>query len=196
MDERLLLGQVAGGDEEAMRQLYFAYRPRLRRYLWHQLGGDMSRVEEALQDIFLAVWRSAGGYRGDARVSTWVYRIAHNVALDARRRLARYPQPLRLAAFADEDDPDLDGNVATPDAGADDEETLLDRLALADAIGRLSEKHRDALALVFQQGFSLEEAAQVLDVPLGTIKSRISYARKALLRELSATSRKEARRES
>lgn len=195
MDEHLLLAQVATGDEDAMRQLYFAYRPRLRRYLWHQLGGDMPSVEEALQDIFLAVWRAARSYRGDARVSTWVYRIAHNIALDTRRRLARCPQPLRLTPSADDDGPELDENLAAAEADSD-EEALLDRLALADAVGRLSEKHREALALVFQHGFTLDEAAHILDVPLGTVKSRISYARKALLRDLNAIQGKEARRES
>ncbi len=195
LDERLLVAQVASGDEEALRQLYLAYRPRLRRYLWHQLGGDTASVEEALQDVFLAVWRTAGGYRAEARVSTWLYQIAHYTALSARRRLARYADSLRLDAATDDDaEPNGTNNVAYDVAYDACDDIVLNRLILDDALGRLSPKHREALALVFQHGFSLDEAAQILDVPAGTVKSRLSYARKALLRELGAApTEKEAR---
>ncbi|HET9111388.1 MAG TPA: RNA polymerase sigma factor [Ktedonobacterales bacterium] len=181
-DEQLLLAQVAAGDEEALRQLYLAYRPRLRRYLWHQLDGDMAVVEEALQDVFLAVWRTAEGYRADARVTTWIYQIAHYVALGIRRRMARHPDTLRLEG---PDADDASGQGAAAYDACDD--SVLNRLALSDALDGLTPKYREALALVFQHGFSLHEAAQILDVPVGTVKSRISYARKALLRALAAT---------
>src|SRR5215831_13895925 len=88
-DDEVLLGQIAEGDQEALRELYTRYRPRVRRYLWYQLHGDHGRVEEALQDIFLAVWRSAGKYRGEARVATWLFQIAHYHVLHARREAAR-----------------------------------------------------------------------------------------------------------
>jgi RNA polymerase sigma-70 factor (ECF subfamily) len=185
----MVLAQIAGGDEEALHQLYLAYRPRLRRYLWHQLGGDAAGVDEALQDVFLAVWRTAAGYRGEARVSTWLYQIAHYVALGARRRLARIPASLRLDAAQDDHDDAPDWADVAYDACDD---TVLARLTLGDALGRLSPRHREALALVFQHGFSLHEVAQILDVPVGTVKSRISYARKALLRELGAHLTEEA----
>ncbi|MGH2502570.1 MAG: RNA polymerase sigma factor [Ktedonobacterales bacterium] len=197
-DERLLLAQIATGDEEALRQLYLAYRPRLRRYLWHQLGGDTASVEDALQEVFLAVWRTAAGYRGEARVSTWLYQIARYVALGARKRRARHPDALRLDA-ADEGERD---QCDLPDAlgwsvadGRDYERQTLDRVALGDALDRLSPRHREALTLVFQHGFSLREVAQILDVPAGTVKSRISYARKALLRALDVTLAEEAHRD-
>src|SRR5271165_6396704 len=160
-DDQLLLAQVATGDEEALRQLYLGYRPRLRRYLWHQLDGDATSVDEALQDVFLAVWRSAGDYRAEARVSTWLYRIAHNVAVGARRRRARQAGFVRLDA-SDECDDALGSSAASyimNDSG------VLDRLALGDALSRLSAKHRDVLVLIFLHGFSMQEVAQVLDVP-------------------------------
>ena len=62
---------------------------------------------------------------------------------------------------------------------------MIDRLALAAALDQLSPRHREALELVFLQGFTLEEVAGILDVPLGTVKSRISYARRALQQELA-----------
>lgn len=190
LDERFLLAQIATGDEEALRQLYVAYRPRLRRYLWHQLDGDASGVEEALQDVFLAVWRAAGGYRAEARVSTWIYQIAHYVALRARRQLSQRSQSVWLDAAGGADGEDAQGR-ADPASDAFDD-AVLNRLALSDAFDCLSLKHREALTLVFQHGFSLDEVAQILDVPAGTVKSRISYARKALLRALATTPVEEA----
>lgn len=179
-DAQLLVARIATGDEEALGELYLLLRPRLRRYLWHQLDGDLQAVEEALQDVFLAVWRTAGAYRGDARVVTWVYQIAHYQALHARRSSRHHHEALA---------PDSPDGGDTPDetlGTASHEDAVVDRLALADALRRLSSKHREVLDLVFQHGFSLEETAQILDVPLGTVKSRISYARRALQRELRA----------
>lgn len=192
LNEQLLLAQVAAGDEEALRRLYLDYRPRLRRYLWHQLDGDATSVEEALQDVFLAVWRTASGYRAEARVSTWLYQIAHNVALSARRRLARRPDSLWLNTSTNESD-DNDVLRWTDIANDTLDDRVLNRLSLDDALDSLSPKHREVLSLVFQHGFSLDEAARILDVPTGTVKSRISYARKALLHQLTGASNEEVR---
>ncbi|HEX2350441.1 MAG TPA: sigma-70 family RNA polymerase sigma factor [Ktedonobacterales bacterium] len=194
-DERLLLAQIATGDEEALRQLYLAYRPRLRRYLWHQLAGDNASVEDALQEVFLAVWRTAGGYRGEARVSTWLYQITRYVALGVRRRQARQPDALPLDLDEDNDRFPYGPHDAQDWSAANNscERRALDRVALRDALARLSPRHREALMLVFQHGFSPQEVAQILDVPAGTVKSRISYARKALMRALDLTLTEEAR---
>jgi RNA polymerase sigma-70 factor (ECF subfamily) len=79
------LARIARGDEEALRQLYDAFRPRLRNYLWRQLDGDATAVEEALQGVFVAVWRTAASYRGEARVATWLFQIARYRALRLRQ---------------------------------------------------------------------------------------------------------------
>lgn len=172
-DPTLLLQHIAGGDEEALRQLYVAFRPRLQRYLWHQFDGDGHAVEEALQDIFVAVWRTAAGYRGEAKVTTWLFQIAHYVVLRTREAMARRGQGTMLTA----PDPAQEADVAL---ASSPEAEVLDRMALDGALDRLSPKHRTVLLLVFQQGFTAEEAAQILNVPVGTIKSRVSYARRAL----------------
>lgn len=176
-DHHVLLARVATGDEEALRQLYALFRPPLRRYLWHQLGGDSAAVEDVLQDTFVAIWRTAGAFRGDAKVATWVYQIARYQSLHTRRRAARASSQSLL----DEDEAEELTNHA-PSC----EDEVVDRLALAGALSQLSRKHREALELVFLHGFTLEEVALILDVPLGTVKSRVSYARRALLREMEA----------
>lgn len=168
-DPTLLLRQVASGDQEALRQLYLEYRPQLRRYLWHQLDGDGHAVEEALQDTFLAVWRSAGGFRGEAKVVTWLFQIAHYVALRTRKTMAQRWR----SESAPQDE------AAVPLA-ASPEDTVLAQLAFDEALSRLTTKHRAVLQLIFQQGFTVEETAQILGVPVGTVKSRVSYARRAL----------------
>ena len=183
-DPTLLLQQVADGDEEALRQLYVEYHPRLRRYLWHQLDGDGHAVEEALHDTFLAIWRAAGGYRGEAKVATWIFQIAHYVALRIREAAARRGRS--------EIDPDPPEGAAVPMA-ASPEDAVLGRLALDEALNHLSTKHRAALQLIFQQGFTPEEAAQILDIPIGTVKSRVSYARRALQNVLACRSSEDAR---
>ena len=133
-------------------------------------------MEEALQDIFLAVWRSAGRFRGEAKVATWVFQIAHNVATRAHQRDARHPASAPLLAA------EAPGASVQPDPYG---ERVIARLAIHDALGRLSDKHREALDLFFRQGFSADEIAAILGIPAGTVRSRLSYARKALRDELN-----------
>lgn len=193
-DEHSLVALVAEGDGQAMRLLYATYRPRLWRYLWQQLDGDGSAVEDALQDVFLAIWRSAESFRGEAQVNTWIFRIAHYQVLHRRRDIARRPEG-HLASldsgndvtgdFPGESDAEGDGDWARASQRDSHEDEVINRLALAAALDRLTPRHREALELIFLQGFTLEEVAGILDVPLGTVKSRISYARRALQQELA-----------
>lgn len=175
-EDRRLIARIATGDERALDTLYARYRPRLRRYLWRLLDGDDGLVEEALQDIFLAVWQSAARFRGEAKIATWVFQIAHNIALHARQRGARHPTSASLLA--------ADGQGASVQRDPYTE-AVITRLSVRDALGKLSKKHREVLDLFFRQGFSADEIAAILGVPPGTVRSRMSYARKALRNELN-----------
>jgi RNA polymerase sigma-70 factor (ECF subfamily) len=172
-----LLHSIAQGDEQALRLLYLHYRPRLWRYLLQQLNGRDELVEDVLQEVFLAIWRSAASFRGEARVATWIFRIAHHHAVRHRLSADRF-QP----APAD-NDPAVAGEEDGAIGHASPENEVVDRLILAAAFHHLSTKHREVLLLVYQQGFTLEEAAIILAIPAGTVKSRVSYARRALQRE-------------
>jgi len=186
-DDRPLIARIARRDATALERLYALYRPRLWRYLWQQLDEDACAVEDALQEIFLAVWLAAGDFRGEAKVSTWIFRIAHYQMARGQRSAARRPEGhlTNLAELASPDAEERNDDTRAELAQSSHESAVLDRLILAAAFGRLAAKHREALELVYQQGFTLEEVAQILDVPLGTVKSRISYARRALQRELA-----------
>ncbi len=180
-DDESLICRIAGGDEEALRQLYASYRVRLWQYLWPQLNGDAQRVEEVLQDVFLAVWRQARTFRGEARASTWLFRIARYRASNAMRDRARQPEGYSTSLSTGDDSED---GVYERGGTASHEDAVLDRVALTEGMARLSPKHREVLDLFFYHGFTLDEVAHILDIPTGTVKSRLSYARRALQREL------------
>jgi len=168
-EDAVCITRIARGDAQALSELYTRFRPSLYRYVWQQLHGDASLVEEVLQDTFLAIWHGAATFRGEAHVATWVFRIAHNTASRAKRH------PLTFS-LNDVDDDDL--SVA-----AGHEDRTITRLALHDALGRLTDKQRAVVLLVFVHGFTSEEAAQILAIPLGTVKSRLHAARALLVND-------------
>ena len=176
--ERTLLSRVAVADEDALHTLYLRLRPRLWRYLWRQLEGDRPLIEDTLQEVFLAVWRSAGRFRGEARVATWVFQIARHLSLRVRHT------PTRQMEALPQEDADARDVSDSPWRQESFEDAALDRVAFAEALRQLSPKHRETLQLVFSLGFTLDEAAAILSIPTGTVKSRISYARQALVRAL------------
>ncbi len=190
-DERTLLVRIASGDEEALHTLYTLYRPRIWRYLWRRLDGNAAAIDDALQEIWLAIWRAAPNYRPQGQVAAWIFQIAHrhvcHIWRDRQRRPEGYLELGALDSISDEDAPALVHQDVF-------EERVVNRLAFADALRRLSSQHREVLELVFHHGFSLAEVAQVLEIPLGTVKSRVSYARRALVKALAdATSPEETK---
>jgi RNA polymerase sigma-70 factor, ECF subfamily len=169
-DDLLLLGQIAGGDESALHHLYLKYRPPLRRYLWYQLHHNNLQAEDVLQETFVSIWRAAHTVREGGSVAAWIFQIAHRHVLQARRhassRLDGHTMPLEL-------DDEQVASVESP------EDAIVMRIDLEHAMRRLSEKHREVLYLICLQGFTIDEGAQILSVPPGTVKSRLSYARQA-----------------
>ena len=136
--------------------------------------GERVLAEEIVQDTMLAIWRGAGSFRGESSVRSWVIAIARRQTRDRLRG-----QRLRVV-----DDAVLDDQ---PGPGPGPEVTALDRAELAevrDAIRELASAHREVLGLAFGAGLSLPEVADVLEIPVGTVKSRLTAARTALSRIL------------
>ena len=158
---------MAQGESTALEALYGLYGGRVLSYLRGQLS-DEGLAEEVLQDVFLAAWHAAAAFRGESKVLTWLLTIAHNRAINARRRR-------RLTLVS------LETRLAGRDDGA---AGVGGRLDMAAALNRLPEAQRAALDLVFYHGLSVVEAATVLDVPEGTVKSRLHRAKAALRRLL------------
>lgn len=171
--ERTLLARIAAGDQQALVSLYERYQRPLFVYLVRLLR-DERLAEEVLQDVLLAVWQGAGSYAGLSRVSTWLFGIAHHQAFQATRRR-------QLPLVSPEEWLELDD-------GEQDAERVAFTLALQEdleaALERLAPVQRAALELILVQGFSYEEAAVIMDVPLGTVKSRVNQARRLMQRML------------
>ena len=173
-DEVQLLARIGQGDESAMTAFYREHgRVVLAQVLL--VIGERVLAEEILQDTMLAVWRGAGSFRGESSVRSWVIAIARRQTRDRLR--GRRLQVVDDAFLADQ-----------PSSGPGPEVMALDRAELAEvttAIRQLSPPHREVLGLVFGAGLSLPEAAGVLEIPVGTVKSRLTAARTALSRVLN-----------
>ena len=126
--------------------------------------GDPSEAEDAVQEALISALRSAGGFRGDALVSTWLHRIVVNACLDRHRRRAARPTTSLPAELPEEVESVHDRDV----------DLRLDVLA---ALAQLPEDQRIAVVLVELEQFSVAEVAELLDVPTGTVKSRCARGR-------------------
>lgn len=171
--DEALLRRVAEDDGRALGELYSRHGPALLGYLL-VLVRDRGLAEEVLQDTLLAAWKGAGSFGGRSSVKTWLFGISRRRARDVLRKRG-------LPTLGDEDLLE-----ALPAGEPGPEEVLLADARSAEleaCIGRLGAAHRETLALVFFHELSYAEAAEVLGVPVGTVKSRLSNARRAL-REL------------
>jgi RNA polymerase sigma-70 factor, ECF subfamily len=150
------------GDE--LRELYRRYAGELFGFAMGALG-DREQAEEVVQDVFAQLWRHAGRYDGKrASVRTWLYAIARNRIVDAHRRAAARPRR------ADDAPPEA---AAELDASLD--QAVL-RWQVSAALARLSPAHREVIRLAHYGGLTMREIAERTGVPLGTVKSRTSYA--------------------
>jgi RNA polymerase sigma-70 factor (ECF subfamily) len=168
-----LLRRIGKSDEDAMAAFYREHgKVVLAQVLL--VTGERALAEEIVQDTMLAVWRGAASFRGESSVRSWVIAIARRQTRDRLRG-----QRLRVV-----DDAFL---ADLPGANPGPEVMALDRAELAEvrgAIQGLASAHRELLGLVFGSGLSLPEVAGVLEIPVGTVKSRLSAARTALNRIL------------
>jgi RNA polymerase sigma-70 factor, ECF subfamily len=165
--DEALLASHAAGDSTAFGELVRRHRDRLWAVALRTLG-DPEEAADALQEALVSAFRAAGrgAFRGDSAVTTWLHRIVVNACLDrVRRRAARPADPL------DEDRP---APAADPYDRADT------RLDVRAALDSLPVEQRAALVLVDMYGWSVEAAAEILECPAGTVKSRCSRGRARL----------------
>lgn len=173
-DDAQLLRRIGQGDENAMAAFYRRHgRTVLAQVLL--VTGERVLAEEIVQDTMLAVWHGADSFRAESSVRSWVIAIARHKTRD---RLRGH----RLRVVDDTFLADL------PSSGPGPEVMALDRAELAEVTGAIRElapPHREVLGLVFGSGLSLPEVAEVLEIPVGTVKSRLTAARAALSRILN-----------
>jgi RNA polymerase sigma-70 factor (ECF subfamily) len=159
---RLLVQRTAAGDKEAFHALYRQYGPRVTAIIRRRVV-EPEIAEELVQDVFVAAWQSALGYRSDlGDPELWLLGITRHKLQDHWRRVGRIAE-----------------TVGIPWEGAPREAPLPHpevRLSIAQALGRLSIDQRRVIDLIYATGLTFREASRVLGVPVGTVKSRVNAA--------------------
>jgi len=172
-DERVLIERCRTGDDIAFSELVDRYK-NLVYAMISRMVSDRAQADDLAQDVFLKVYRGLPYFRGEARLSTWIYRIVANVCTQARAR--RTPEvPLNLNS---DDRPRKEPGA--PDAAFGNLE-LHDRVEKA--IAQLPENYRMLIAAHYLSGIQYEALAEALDMPIGTVKTHL-YRAKRRLREL------------
>lgn len=168
--DRELMARHVAGDGDAFGEIFRRHRDRLWAVALRTLS-DPEDAADALQDAMISAFRRAESYRGDAAVTTWLHRIVVNACLDRVRREA-----VRAADPLPEDDRST--QLAARRDEIDERETRIDVTA---ALATLPVEQRAALVLVDMAGYSVQDAADILEVAPGTIKSRCARGRARLL---------------
>ena len=172
MNDAQLISRVIAGDRTAGRELYDAYSPRVYS-LVYRLSGDAEKARELTQDTFIRAFSRLSQFRGDAQLSTWLHRIAVTTVSNSRRSEIRFKREVSLdearsvASAAFDADPDVKESIER-------------------AVENLSEVYRTTLIMHDVEGYTHAEIAEVLGVPEGTCKSRLSAARAQLREALAA----------
>jgi RNA polymerase sigma-70 factor (ECF subfamily) len=175
--EQTLIDECLAGRLEAFGELVAPYQDRLFNSLCRILGGRHEEAAESLQDALIRAFRGLESFQGNSSLYTWLYRIAVNVALSSRRR--------RFGSRQHADVSDLD--IPDPDSESLPESSLIrqeQRQIVEQALDRLPDHHRTVLVMKDIDGLSYEEIAEVLDIPIGTVRSRLHRGRADLRQQL------------
>lgn len=164
-------GPSASSHEDTLvRMLYEEHAGPLLMFVLRLTGGDRQRAEDIVQETLLRAWRNAHrlGAQGQQSLRPWLVTVARRIAIDDHRSTSARP--------AETYDRELESFPST----ADDTDRVLRLMTVTDALKTLSQSHREILVETYFRGRTVPEAAEVLDLPLGTAKSRVYYALRAL----------------
>ncbi len=188
--DRALVRDLMSGDPAARRtalgELYDRHHQRVFHIAYRVLG-NASDAQDVAQEVFLHLADRVKSFRGDASLSSWVYRVTVNLSIDARRRGARRPALLLGQAEDSEGEGHARAGIAgpAPEPGESAEQAERDARVRA-ALDRLSPKLRAVVILRYFESLSYEDLAEVLQCSMGTVKSRLNRAHAALERILGS----------
>ena len=168
--EQVLVLRCQAGDDYAFAELVERYRQRLDYYVCRLLD-DHDQAGDVMQNVWLTVYRKISTLRQPRALSVWLYRIAHNAAMAEMRNVHRWDELTEEPRSSDTDRDE-------PDFSPDDAERI------HAALGRLCPRYREVLVLRFLEDLSYEDIAEVAGCPLGTVRSRLHYAKRELRREM------------
>ncbi len=177
MDERLI-ARCAAGDQQAFALLVSHYQTQVYNLAWRYLG-EAEDAKDATQEAFIKVYHALPKYQGQAKFSTWLYRIVANTCIDHLRRRRPY---LSLDAPRSDDDEsgwDLASDEPSPEQQIERQEL---RALVQSQVEDLPPKYRMVVTLYHLQGMTYQEIAQVLDLPVRTVETQL-YRAKGMLRE-------------
>lgn len=182
--ESEVVARALEGSEDAYRELVRSYeRPVFSLIV--RMVQDAAVAEELAQEVFLKVFRSLDTYDRERKLSSWIFKIAHNTTLDHLRRRRLETVPLEGSAEDDDPGPGLrlpDESVVAPDVEAESSDLAQ---AMEAAILRLRPEYREVVLLRFQEGLAYQDIAEVTGLPMGTVKTYIFRARKELAQHLT-----------
>lgn len=170
-DDRALVDAARGGDRQALDQLLRRHHDRFYA-VCRRLTGNEADARDATQEAMIALVRGLPRYDGRAAFTTWAYRVVTNACLDELRRRRRRPEPV---------EPDA---LPPPASGPDLATTVADHLDLDGALADLTPEFRAPVVLRDVLGLDYAEIADVLQIPAGTVRSRIARGRRALAAQL------------
>ncbi|RYG55091.1 sigma-70 family RNA polymerase sigma factor [bacterium] len=181
-----LVERALDGDIVGFEKLVSRYQNKLLGYVARMTNGDRDEAEDIVQESFIKAYRSLDGFRGQSSFSTWIYKIATNLCIDHARARKRRPQSAYSLDEPFDKDEDKGGREIAddrfePGKGVERDEM---RQLVRETVAAMPEKQRQVLVMCDLQGLSYEEIAANLDIPLGTVKSRIFHARADLARRL------------
>ena len=182
-DEAELIQRCRADERNAHDELYHRFRRQVASNLYRVLG-DRTDLEDLVQEVFVIAFRGLEKFRGDARLSTWLYRICVNVALGRIRTRKRRPQAIGVADLdATAFDPSLTERPETPDRTL---ERRQDQERVYRALDTLAPKKRIVLYLHEIEGLDLKEIAYLVDSNPVTVRTRLFYARREFYRVIAA----------
>lgn len=182
-DEKAVIRQVLGGDTDAFSHLVTAYEKQVYNLCLRMVSGPEDAAD-LTQEAFVKAWQGLQFYKFEASFSTWLYRLTTNLCIDHLRRQKR-----RTAVSLTVDGDDGAEELELPSNEPEPEEVLLEqerRKALTDAMTRLDGQERALLQLRVVEELSYEQIAEVLDIKVGTVKSRLARTREKLRNILQA----------
>ncbi len=171
------------GDTHGFKQLYQRHHHKVRSTLYQLCGSDC--LDDLVQDVFLRAWKGLGKFRHSAQFSTWLYRIAFNVASDRRKTLAKMRS--RNVTVENEQLENLADNAIAREGYSQPRLTQMHYQDIMQrGLAKLSEDHRAVLVLHDLEEMPQKDIAEILSIPVGTVKSRLFHARSAIRKFLEA----------
>lgn len=169
-DDAALLNAIAGGDQKSMEVFYHRHSSAVYYFAFKTLNNGADAAE-VMNEVMMEVWRKASTFSGKSAVKTWLLSIAHHKAVDTVRRKARHDATDEVPEQADDE---AHCSLELAQAGAEDNDRV------KKCMGELKDGHRQVVYLTFFEGLAYPDIAGILDIPPGTVKTRMMHAKNQL----------------